>query len=35
MANYPGTNGVVRGIDLMDNMKQAEDFGTVIDDMKK
>ena len=36
VANYPGTNGVVRGIDLMDNMKkQAEDFGTVIDDMKE
>lgn len=36
VANYPGTNGVVRGIDLMDNMKkQAESFGTVIDDMKE
>ncbi|TYQ15288.1 UNVERIFIED_CONTAM: thioredoxin reductase (NADPH) [Acetivibrio alkalicellulosi] len=34
VANYPGTNGVVRGIDLMENMrKQAEDFGTTIDDM--
>ena len=28
--------GVVRGIDLMDNMKkQAEDFGAIIDDMKE
>ncbi|HAA42497.1 MAG TPA: thioredoxin-disulfide reductase [Ruminiclostridium sp.] len=36
VANYPGTNGVVRGIDLMDNMKkQAEDFGAIIDDMKE
>ncbi|MDQ2084953.1 thioredoxin-disulfide reductase [Herbivorax sp. ANBcel31] len=36
VANYPGTNGVVRGVDLMDNMKkQAEDFGTVIDDMQE
>lgn len=34
IANYPGTNGVVRGIDLMENMKrQAESFGTRIDDM--
>jgi thioredoxin reductase (NADPH) len=36
VANYPGTNGVVRGIDLMENMKkQALDFGTRIDDMKE
>lgn len=35
VANYPGTNGVVRGIDLMENMKkQALDFGANIDDMK-
>lgn len=35
VANYPGTNGVVRGIDLMENMKkQAMDFGTRIDDLK-
>jgi thioredoxin reductase (NADPH) len=34
--NYPGSNGVIRGIDLMHNMKkQAEDFGTVIDDLKE
>jgi len=27
VANYPGTNGVVRGVDLMENMKkQALDF---------
>lgn len=36
VANYPGTNGVVRGMDLMENMKkQALDFGTRIDDMKE
>lgn len=36
IANYPGTNGVVRGIDLMENMKkQALDFGTQIDDLKE
>ncbi|NLD49858.1 MAG: thioredoxin-disulfide reductase [Clostridiaceae bacterium] len=36
VANYPGTNGVVRGIDLMENMKkQAVDFGTRIDDLKE
>ena len=36
VANYPGTNGVVRGLDLMDNMKkQAGDFGAVIDEMKE
>jgi len=35
VANYPGTNGVIRGLDLMENMKkQAEEFGTIIDDMK-
>ena len=34
VANYPGTNGVIRGVDLMENMKkQALDFGTLIDDM--
>lgn len=36
VANYPGTNGVVRGVDLMENMKkQAEQFGAQIDDMKE
>lgn len=36
VANYPGTNGVIRGIDLMENMKkQATDFGAQIDDMKE
>ncbi len=36
VANYPGTNGVVRGNDLVDNMKkQAESFGTIIDDLKE
>ncbi|MCX7842793.1 MAG: thioredoxin-disulfide reductase [Clostridia bacterium] len=36
IANYPGTNGVVRGIDLMENMKkQALDFGAQIDDMQR
>ncbi|HEY9060354.1 MAG TPA: thioredoxin-disulfide reductase [Pseudobacteroides sp.] len=35
IANYPGTNGVIRGIDLMENMKkQALDFGAQIDDMQ-
>jgi thioredoxin reductase (NADPH) len=34
IANYPGTNGIVRGFDLMENMKrQAESFGTRIDDL--
>jgi len=34
VANYPGTNGVIRGIDLMENMKrQAESFGAQIDDL--
>ncbi len=36
VANYPGTNGVVRGVDLMENMKkQAIDFGAHIDDLKE
>lgn len=36
VANYPGTNGVIRGIDLVENMKkQALDFGAFIDDMKE
>lgn len=36
VANYPGTNGVVRGIDLMENMKaQALGFGAQIDDLKE
>ncbi|GAE88688.1 thioredoxin reductase [Acetivibrio straminisolvens JCM 21531] len=36
VANYPGTNGVVRGVDLMENMKkQALDFGAHIDDLKE
>ncbi len=36
VANYPGTNGVVRGIDLVENMKnQAVSFGVQIDDMKE
>jgi len=36
VANYPGTNGVVRGVDLMENMKkQALDFGAYIDDLKE
>ncbi|HEX9059903.1 MAG TPA: thioredoxin-disulfide reductase [Clostridia bacterium] len=36
VANYPGTNGVIRGIDLIENMKkQALDFGAFIDDMKE
>lgn len=35
VANYPGTNGVVRGLDLMENMKkQALDFGAHIDDLQ-
>lgn len=34
--NYPGTNGVVRGIDLIENMKrQAKDFGAKIEEMKE
>jgi len=36
VANYPGTNGVIRGVDLMENMKkQALDFGAQIDDLKE
>jgi thioredoxin reductase (NADPH) len=36
VANYPGTNGVVRGMDLVENMKsQALSFGAQIDDMKE
>lgn len=36
VANYPGTNGVIRGIDLVENMKrQALDFGTQLDDLKE
>lgn len=36
VANYPGTNGVVRGIDLMENMrKQAMDFGAQLEEMKE
>jgi thioredoxin reductase (NADPH) len=36
VANYPGTNGVVRGMDLMENMKrQAIGFGTQIDELKQ
>lgn len=36
VANYPGTNGVIRGLDLVENMKkQAVDFGALIDDLKE
>ena len=36
VANYPGTNGVIRGVDLVGNMKrQALDFGAQIDDMQE
>lgn len=36
VANYPGTNGVIRGFDLMENMmKQAQEFGARIDDMQE
>jgi len=36
VANYPGTNGVVRGIDLADNMKkQALSFGAELDELKE
>ncbi|MDP4092239.1 MAG: thioredoxin-disulfide reductase [Bacillota bacterium] len=36
VANYPGTNGVIRGTDLVGNMtRQALDFGSRIDDMKE
>ena len=35
VANYPGTDGVIKGIDLVNNMKkQAVDFGARIDDMQ-
>lgn len=35
VANYPGTNGVIRGMVLMENMiKQAGDFGAQIDDLQ-
>ncbi len=36
VANYPGTNGPVRGIDLVGNMKrQALDFGAQIDELQE
>lgn len=36
VANYPGTNGVIRGLDLVENMKkQSLDFGAQIDDLKE
>ena len=36
VANYPGTNGVVIGADLMENMKkQAVDFGTQIEEFQE
>ncbi len=36
VANYPGTNGVIRGVDLVENMKtQALSFGAQIDDLKE
>lgn len=36
IANYPGTQGVVEGSDLVKNMKnQAESFGAKIDDLKE
>lgn len=36
VSNYPGTNGTVRGVDLVGNMKrQALDFGAQIDDMQE
>lgn len=36
VANYPGVSGVVRGIDLMENMKnQALSFGAQIDDLQE
>jgi thioredoxin reductase (NADPH) len=35
IANYPGTNGVVKGIDLVDNMKeQALEFGSNLDEFQ-
>lgn len=36
ISNYPGTNGTVRGKDLMGNMvEQAMSFGALIDDLKE
>lgn len=36
VSNYPGTNGTIRGVDLVGNMKrQALDFGAQIDDMQQ
>ncbi len=36
VANYPGTNGVIRGMELMENMKrQAIGFGAQIDELKE
>lgn len=36
VANYPGTNGVIRGLDLAENMKkQALDFGAQIYDLQQ
>ncbi len=36
VANYPGTSGVVRGKDLINNMReQALSFGAKIDDLKE
>lgn len=36
VANYPGTNGVVRGIDLSENMKkQALSFGAQFEELKQ
>lgn len=36
VANYPGTNGIISGFDLMENMsRQARDFGARIDDMQE
>lgn len=36
VANYPGTPGVVRGKEIIDNMrKQAVSFGTAIEDLKE
>jgi thioredoxin reductase (NADPH) len=36
VANYPGTEGTIRGKDLIKNMKdQAESFGARIDDLKE
>ncbi|MDN5293332.1 MAG: thioredoxin reductase [Eubacteriales bacterium] len=36
IANYPGTPGVIRGRELMDNMlRQAQSFGVRVDDYKE